>query len=386
MHSVSNCLVANQFQHIRRFLTKHSLLVDMYNIDQKAIALDKSTSEERLLISNPNSPLKIKGDINEVYFLPRGDHWTVRGGSLSMMSNERELISKIGIDKSAALANAQEEKVKVARELNELRNDVNRLDTQHTELTRAWSTNKKQHMVLAKKVAELTTRVDEIKMDLDCLDKGTIDTKLEEEEVTEIECELEQMRVEQANLKTQIEDVSPAIDEIKQRLEETSQRIDSILKDVNEAQDRLSTILQTQSDQQVIVERKKEKLAQYENLIAVHQKQIDQHNEERLKTLYKARILHHQWLRLCSKGDDSTMSLSQTPTEEELETIEPVRTKHTAEHYEAKIKSTKKHLEDERMRQRLNEDPEEAHQKYLQAKENYGKSESMHRVICQVIT
>ena len=351
------------------------LSVDMYNIDQNALALDKKSSEELLLISLPNGQNKIKGNINNVYFLPRGDHWTVRGGSLSMISNDKALVSTIGTDKSAAIANATQERHRVNEELKTLRNDLARLDQQHTALMRAWNSNKKSQMQNEKAIADFASQVEELRMELDCLDNVAVDTKVEEDDVADAETEIEQLKAEEAKVKGEFDELSPRIEDIRSRLAQTSQRNDQIYRDMTEAQARMTNLLETQTQQQGMVDRHKQKLEQYEQLVATYQGRVDEYNEERLGALFKARFLQHQVTKMIADITEEgvPLSLSQTPGDEELEAIEPVPVSRDADYYKAKVERAKKKIEHERQKQRLNdEDAEEAHDKYIQAKENLG--------------
>jgi chromosome segregation ATPase len=346
--------------------------VDMFGIDQKALALDKASSEACLLIAQPNGQQKIKGIINEVYFLPRGDHWTIRGGSLSMISNEKDLVPSIGTDKTAAIASAKDEQKRINGELKVLRQDLARLDQQHTDLTRAWNNHRKNQKLNEKAIADLVSQIDELKMELECLDNVAVDTKIEEEEVAEAANEIEQVRAAEVKAKEELAGITPHIEDISGRLAETNQRNAQILHDMSETQGRLTTLLETQTQQQGMVDKYKQKLAQYDKLVEGHQEKIDKYNEERLKTLYKARILQRQWERM-SEESEVILTMSQDPDDDELEKIEPMRVSKDAEYYKTKVARAQEKVEQERKRQKLNdEDPEEAHLKYIQAKENLG--------------
>ncbi|GKY99180.1 structural maintenance of chromosomes protein 6 [Mayamaea pseudoterrestris] len=348
-------------------------LVDMYSIDQKALALDKKASEEGLLITQANGQQSIKGNINEVYFAPRGDIWTIRGGFLSLMSNERPLTLTIGTDKSAAIASTKVEMTTINEELKKIRHDLSRLDAHHTELQRVWNTHRKQQQANAKAIGNLTSKIAELKDDLDCLDNAAIDTRIEEEEVAEAESEIEQIRADEEKTQAELEDLTPHLEEISSRLAELNQRNDHILKDMGETQNRLTNLLETQTQQQGMVDRYKLKLAQYEEMLAKHQDAIDKWNEELLKALYKARIVHHQYAKMVEGNAEAMFTLSQAPPDDEvLEEIEPVPVGDKGvEYYRNKVKRAQEKVDQERKKQRINdENPEEAHQKYIQAKEN----------------
>jgi hypothetical protein len=63
-------------------------LIDNTRMEHKAVARDRKFSQDKLLTKNGNHNA-IRENINEVY-LPTGDYWTVKGGSLAMFSNERK--------------------------------------------------------------------------------------------------------------------------------------------------------------------------------------------------------------------------------------------------------------------------------------------------------
>lgn len=338
--------------------------------------MDKESSERGLLIQKPNGELAIKGStINECYFLPKGDHWNVKNGALSMVSNERELRKTLGSDNTQAIASAKEDKIRLTEQLKPLRQEASKLEHEHTQAQKAWGAVRKEHKVNEKKIIDLSSKIEELKMEIDCLDNIVSDTKVEEEELLEVENEIEQIRDEEAKLKEEMDALQPRIDEIKKELEQTNQRNDQIITDMTEAQQKLTNLLETQAQQEGMVERFKQKLVQYEELIAKHQEKVDQCDQERQKSLYKARLLHHSWcLALKENGNDQFDHFTQSPSDEELETIDPVIiTDKDTEYYKTKAKRAQEKVDKERKKQRLNdEDPEEAKQRYLQANANLG--------------
>ncbi len=97
-------------------------LVDNVRIDQVALALSKEQSEEILLVQDSNGKESMRWpEIQRVYFLPFGDFWLVRGGYRTMTSsdNRKGLRQTIGIDRTAAINEAQREKDTLQQEVEE---------------------------------------------------------------------------------------------------------------------------------------------------------------------------------------------------------------------------------------------------------------------------
>jgi hypothetical protein len=114
-------------------------LVDQNRIDQKALARSKEDGESKLLYRKHGGDYAIRGNINEVYSLPTGDRWIVKGGVLSMISNDKRPRSTIGVDKTAAIAHAERELFQVESELKEFRSAEARLEGEHTKSQRQCS-------------------------------------------------------------------------------------------------------------------------------------------------------------------------------------------------------------------------------------------------------
>lgn len=97
-------------------------LVDNVRIDQIALALSKEQSEELLLVQGNNGKESIRwAEIQRVFFLPHGDFWQVKGGYRTMTSSDsrKGLRQTIGIDRTAAINEAQREKDTLQQEVDE---------------------------------------------------------------------------------------------------------------------------------------------------------------------------------------------------------------------------------------------------------------------------
>jgi len=84
-------------------------LVDNARIDQIALCDDIDSSERLLLYRNEKGQDALKGNIKDVYCLPDGDHWTVKGGSKALFTNEKQMRKTISMDATAAIWQAREE-------------------------------------------------------------------------------------------------------------------------------------------------------------------------------------------------------------------------------------------------------------------------------------
>jgi len=96
--------------------------VDNVRIDQIALASSKEQSEELLLVQDNNGKESIRwAEIQRVFFLPHGDFWQVKGGYRTMTSSDsrKGLRQTIGIDRTAAINEAQREKDALQQEVDE---------------------------------------------------------------------------------------------------------------------------------------------------------------------------------------------------------------------------------------------------------------------------
>jgi chromosome segregation ATPase len=93
------------------------------------------------------------------------------------------------------------------------------------------------------------------------------DTSAEEEEVADAQNALEEIRKSQVDLKQAIEEKKPQIKEIQDILMEITERNKKVLEDLQKAEDALSRWYSERDQQQAKLQRKREKMEQYNNII-----------------------------------------------------------------------------------------------------------------------
>jgi chromosome segregation ATPase len=96
---------------------------------------------------------------------------------------------------------------------------------------------------------------------------------------------------EQAALKRNLE---AEMKELQNRLDETVVRNSRIMEDIEAAEANLTNFLETQTQKKDEIEKKRKKLEQYQQTVAMHQEKCDKLFAERDTTLEAARKLHHR--------------------------------------------------------------------------------------------
>ena len=120
-------------------------LVDTCKIEEKALSISKVESERVLLSKGNNGKYAIKAKaIRQVFFLPQGDSWSVTSGMPSIISNEKRLKQTIGVDKTAMLADADQEACHLKELMDQKRNEFHRLDHEHSKYQKTWNNKKKE--------------------------------------------------------------------------------------------------------------------------------------------------------------------------------------------------------------------------------------------------
>jgi len=140
------------------------------------------------------------------------------------------------------------------------------------------------------------------------------------------------------------------------------------------AEEDLHRHVQNMSQRQDKLERKREKVKQYEEIIEKQNEEIQVLENDKSERLQLARRLKFQRLRTeelerGDKGDEfDEMTSTQDPTEEELEGVEIEAVEKTQPYYIARIEKLRKKIEQETQRRNATqEDPLEAAQKFHRA-------------------
>jgi chromosome segregation ATPase len=349
-------------------------LVDNARIDSKALSRDKKTSEQMLLTRDGRGEMSVRGIIKEVYCMPNGDKWIVKGGSMAAISNDRNLRNTIGADRTAAIAEAKREAEQYQHELKEMRTMEAKLEGDHTKFQRQWNQAKRAMQQNDAAISGLVSKVDEIKLEMESTANVTIDTTEFEEDVAQAENAVESLKESERQLSEQVATYAPEIKELQNRLDETVVRNSRIMEDMEAAEADITNFLETQTQKQDQIEKKRKKLEQYQQTVAKHQEKCDKLSAERDSTLETARKLHYR-LTLRKKvaeekqEGNSEVDISAEPTQEDMEAIEPLQMQKETGYYQSRIDRFKEKIKEERQRRKVSrEDPSVAYEKYIRAK------------------
>jgi len=352
-------------------------LVDNCKIEERAISTSKDESERLLLRRGNDGQRFIAGKIKTVYFLPAGDSWAIRNGNIQMTANEKKLRQTIGVDKSAAIADAEQEAFVLQAEVDKLRKEESRLELKHLECQKSWNKAKRVEQTNNKEINALVVEIDSIKNEEVSAENLDTDTTEFEQEVQEAQDEVQNLSEQEKELKDSIATKNPEIGEIKARLNEARTRNEKVLRDISEAEDELAQHVHNLSQRQEKLEKKREKVKQYETIIEQQDQKVSAMQSDVDQYLDAARRLAFQRIKREERqvqeeeGDQPDDSqFTQDPTIEELASIEICNTEETASFFEAKIKRFKKKIQQEKERRNAEkDDPVIAYQKYRRARD-----------------
>lgn len=349
-------------------------LVDNSRMEQKAVARNLRHSQDQLLVRNSGGQA-IRGSIKEVY-LPNGDYWTVKNGSLAVFSNERALRQTIGVDLSAAIADAQAEEAGLEKEVREMQQDESKLQHEHTQSQREWNRAKKAVQQNDSRISELTEKIDNIKEDMEASANVTIDTTELEDDVQQADELLAKHKEEEQKYLAEKESLLPHINNVNSSLADCKMRSDKILSDIDAIQVDLTQYLETQTQQHDQIEKKRQKLQKYQDAVGTFEKAIANIVISRDKSLLKARTMHFRYQQR-KLSDVNTAEDNPTPkediriepTNEELEAIEPLNVKNEPNWYQIRMDKIKAKIDDERDRRNVSlHDAAAAFERYSRAK------------------
>jgi hypothetical protein len=142
-------------------------LVDSCRIDDRALAKSREESERLLLVQDDNGRYSVRGNMNAVYCLPTGDNWSVKGGSIAIVGNEKQMKATIGVDKSAALAEAKREIQVLQNDLKEFRQNEAKMEHEHTEHQKEWNVKKRAHQTNEKEMERILANIESLKHEKD---------------------------------------------------------------------------------------------------------------------------------------------------------------------------------------------------------------------------
>lgn len=155
---------------------------DIQKMDKKALGRNRKLTEEALL-TEQSGRSAIKGRFKEVYFLPKGDHWTVNARAYAVFSNSKQLRQTIGVDTTAAIAAAEAELQRVREDLTSEQREESRLEHEHTSIQQKWNRAKKECRSNDAMIEKKTEEIRKIKEAMENSEEDNVDTSAEEDDV-----------------------------------------------------------------------------------------------------------------------------------------------------------------------------------------------------------
>lgn len=363
-------------------------LVDCAKIEQKALTGSKIESEKLLLLTDNRNRNSIRGGkIKEVYFLPSGDSWKVMKGLKAMVSNNRSRMKQsIGLDRTAAIKDANEEYEALREELKTVNHDYSRLEHEHTDYKKRWNQAKKEKQKVEKAIDRTKQAIDDIKAEESANADIEVDTSMEEQDVAEAQDRLDEVKNKKVQVQEKMKEIIPDIEAKKGDLAVITARNDKISADLKIAENELTQHYQLLTQQKEKMEKTRQKLLQYEELVQARSALIVESRDETLGLLQTARRIQlqnqvvEQRRKQRESGDETVNSqiipFSQELTEEDLEKVEipdDLMELKDADYYFTKIKRGEAKIEREKAR-RLEDGADDevaAFEKYVRAQEIY---------------
>lgn len=363
----------------------YNCLVDNGRIDQKALTESKEQGESSLLITNGNR-YSIRGNnIRTVYFLPQGDYWQLTKGQLSLTSQDRRLRQVIGVDKTAAIREAERELQQLEEENGQICREFDQLKTERRQYKVEWNGLIKKENSDNSRISRLRELLETIREEAEAAENVTYDTSELEDEVKRADEVHDELKAREEEEQNALNELNPGIDEIRNKLEEVNARNQKVSRDLADAEQRLQRYLQGLAEKARSLQKRQEKLQSAEQKRQEHSKLVEEKDTIVKDTLYKARLLTQTAMK--ARNNDKRKSLMQSGEGdddgdvqgeeddmgqfEDLESIEPIEANKEPEQYEGKIRRYQREIERERGRRRLTEsDPEVALEKYQRAKRN----------------
>ena len=348
-------------------------LVDQSRIDQRALTSSREESEKHLLMKRSDGKEEIRGrTIKEVYFLPNGDFWQVKRGYRSMISNDRQLKQTIGIDRTAAIEEAEREAEQLNQELREQREKEASTLKEHKEHKVRWNKENRAMRQTSKEIENIMNAVDDIKAEADNAENVTIDTTELEEDVKVAEESLESLKEKESDIRKAMEELKPAINDKEKQLEETYIRNEKIIADLESVNEKLEEFVKSQAKRQEKEDKQKAKVAQVEEYVVKQKDEVVNVTETMDNATMKARLMtfkRHQQKNRRNEGSNDRSLVE--PQLDDLEAIEPLETDRNPTQLKAKIERSLKQIEKEKERRQLREtDPEVALEKYQRSKKD----------------
>jgi chromosome segregation ATPase len=347
-------------------------LVDHCKIEEKALSTSKNESEDLLLMRGNDGKHSIRGKIKNVYFLPQGDNWTMKNGTIGLSSNEKRLKKTIGVDKSAALAENRHEAQVLKEEMDALGREENRLEHEHTKQQKVWNVKKKELRKNQVVIDGYLATIEAIKEEEVTAANFDTDTSEYERAIQEEQQFVESLKEQESSIESQIEEKRPEVDDLKRRINEVDIRNEKVLRDIATAEQDLADFVQNLTQRQEKLEKKREKIRQFEAIIEKRDDEIQDIKATIGEYLQTAKKLAAQRLALEKEQAENFDSKSQKLTEEDLEAIEipQLDSIKPPKHFETRVQRMKSKIQEEEERRSASEvDPLEVQEKYERAKQ-----------------
>jgi chromosome segregation ATPase len=362
-------------------------LVDNCKIEENALSRSKDESEQKLLVDEGRR-LSLRGKIKKVFFLPKGDNWSVKGGAKQMVANERgQLRQSIGLDKSKALEEAKRDVVSVQNELSVLRREEGRLEHEHREKQKAWTKGKKDAMGLKASINAIVEKIDSIKNEQDTAEHFDTDTSDLEQDVENAQSDLDVLKGRETALQEEISTKEPEVQELKDRVEEVATRNMKVIKEMEEASSALAAYMNSLSQRDEKLDKKRKKLQQLQEIVDQQEAKIGEITNDVKNYLKGSRLLAYARLKRDEEEAEDTLDVdasqfSQNPSDEELEAIGINDVEKDPNYYRAKVDKLNKKIEQEKERRNANkEDAMAAFEKYKRAKDIHdGKKAQLNEI------
>lgn len=351
----------------------YNCLVDNARIDQRALGTSKEASEATLLIERSGRSAIRGGVIVEVYTLPDGDSWKVDNGSIGMISNEKRLNRLIGVDKTAAIANAKEEMKVFQEELTDLKATQERLEKEHTDYKKLWNENKRERRDCLVEIEKLEERRGILKAEEEAAANSAQDTSEFEEDISTAQQTLLEWVQKKERIELEITELAPSAEGVKMRLHEVATRNQKVLADMQKNEDELSQYLSLLSQRNVQLEKRRAKIAMMHQAIDDQKATVAKKQGIRDIALRRARTMHvsREFARMQKHASQDALGPSPEyiePTDMELEVVETKVVSNSVDSYARRIERQKAKIAQEMVRQQMTEtNAETALDKYSRA-------------------
>ena len=331
----------------------------------------KQASQQALLLENHGKSSIRGGVIKEVHFLPDGDYWQVFNGAVSMSANNRKLRQIIGVDRTTSIRETEIEIDQIMMEINELSTKADNLKKIRHQYKVQWNNLKKEDQKARIEIQKLDDIIYRIQEEAAAAENVTVDTTEYEDDVKEAEKTYNDLKDKEDEVGKIIEDMQEPIRELEAKLKETKDRNRKIASDLEDAHNKVTECMRSQQQRKNLIEKKRSKLQQIEELHEKHIELINERSEKTQEGKHKAQQVTHHTSQTEKKRKGMSTPDDLQENEADIESIEPIETNKPATFWQKKIQNGEREIEKERSRRQISEvDPEVAFGKYKRAEQD----------------